>query len=211
MTWNSSATASSCWSTRPRSICWPGPRSTSSRIWSAPPSRCATRTRPRPAAAAAPSPSDPPRQLLRIATWNVNSVRSRIGQLTSWLRAGKPDIVLLQELKCVADGFPRLEIEDLGYNLVLVGQKTYNGVAILSRFPMTVEAESLAGGDGSDSQARYVEAVIEPGPRVVRALSVYVPNGNPAPGEKLAYKLASLDPLPEQPKAPHPHPHPLVI
>ena len=149
--------------------------------------------------------------MIRIATWNVNSVRSRIGQLTSWLRAGKPDIVLLQELKCVADGFPRLEIEDLGYNLVLVGQKTYNGVAILSRFPMTVEAESLAGGDGSDVQARYVEAVIEPGPRVVRAVSVYVPNGNPAPGEKFAYKLAWLDRLRERARALLAYEEPLVI
>ena len=96
--------------------------------------------------------------MIRVATWNVNSIRSRIGHLTKWLRAGKPDVVLLQEIKVQAEGFPRMEIEDLGYNLAIVGQKTYNGVAILSRHKMTIEAENLPG-DKKDEQSRYVEAI----------------------------------------------------
>src|SRR5579871_6052051 len=97
---------------------------------------------------------------VRVAAWNVNSVRSRIVHLAGWLKAVKPDVVLLQELKVLNEGFPRLEVEDLGYNLAIVGQKTYNGVAILSRHPMTVEATRLPGA-ADDEQARYVEALIQ--------------------------------------------------
>jgi exodeoxyribonuclease III len=132
--------------------------------------------------------------VIRVAAWNVNSVRSRIGHLTSWLRAGKPDLVLLQELKSLSDGFPRMEVEDLGYNLAIVGQKTYNGVAILSRHPMTVEAERLPGDD-KDEHARYVEAVVEADGKVLRVASIYLPNGNPVDSDKYPYKLAWLDRL----------------
>src|SRR5882672_589913 len=98
---------------------------------------------------------------MRIATWNVNSVKTRIAPLLDWLRSSRPDIVMLQEIKCLADDFPRLEIEDLGYNIAAVGQKSYNGVALLSRHPMTVERTALPG-DVGDAHARYVEVVVEP-------------------------------------------------
>ncbi len=131
---------------------------------------------------------------VRVAAWNVNSVRSRIVHLAGWLKAVKPDVVLLQELKVMNEGFPRLEVEDLGYNLAIVGQKTYNGVAILSRHPMTVEATRLPGDD-KDEHARYVEALIEAGGKVLRVASIYLPNGNPVDSDKFPYKLAFLDRL----------------
>jgi exodeoxyribonuclease-3 len=148
--------------------------------------------------------------LIRVATWNVNSVRSRIGHLTAWLKNFHPDVALLQELKCTAEDFPRLEVEDLGYNLAIVGQKTYNGVAILSRHPMTVELERLPEGTGDD-HARYVEALIQPGKRILRVASIYLPNGNPAPGEKYTYKLAWLARLHRHAAALLAHEEPVVL
>lgn len=138
--------------------------------------------------------------MIRIATWNVNSIKARIGLVTDWLREAKPDIALLQELKCQEDALPRLELEDLGYNVAAVGQKSYNGVAILSRYPLTVERTALPG-DESDTQARYIEALVDaPGPadggrQVLRVASIYLPNGNPVSSDKFAYKLAWLDRL----------------
>ena len=93
---------------------------------------------------------------MRIATWTVNSVKIRLPQLLEWLRTDKPDIVLLQEIKCVNDAFPAMEIEELGYNLALHGEKTYNGVAILSKFPLSDITRGLQGDD-ADMQARYIE------------------------------------------------------
>jgi exodeoxyribonuclease-3 len=141
--------------------------------------------------------------LLRIATWNVNSVKARIVNLLHWLAQAQPDVVMIQEIKVSTADFPRLEIEDLGYNVAVVGQKTYNGVALLSKHPMTVE-ETRLPGDESDEQARYIEALIEAtatkgGKRtVLRAVSVYVPNGNPVESDKFPYKLAWLDRLHER-------------
>jgi exodeoxyribonuclease-3 len=138
--------------------------------------------------------------LVRIASWNVNSVKAHIANVLTWLRAAKPDVVLMQETKVTDDAFPRLEIEDLGYNLAVVGQKTYNGVAILSKHPLTMEIAALPGGDG-DSHARYVEGLIEvprgsgTGHEVVRVASIYLPNGNPANTDKFPYKLAWMERL----------------
>jgi exodeoxyribonuclease-3 len=132
--------------------------------------------------------------LIRVASWNINSVRMRIGHLMEWLRHGKPDVVLLQEIKCLTEGFPRLEVEDLGYNLAIVGQRSYNGVAILSRHPMTIEAERLPGFV-DDEPARYVEAIIQTGRKILRVASLYAPNGNPTASDKFGYKLAWLDRL----------------
>ncbi len=132
--------------------------------------------------------------MIRIASWNVNSVRSRIGLVLGWLREARPDVVLLQEIKCQTEGFPRLEVEDLGYNLAIVGQKSYNGVAILSRHPMTVEAERLPGFV-EDEPARYVEGLVQAEGKVVRVASIYLPNGNPADSDKYPYKLAWLERL----------------
>jgi exodeoxyribonuclease III len=123
--------------------------------------------------------------LIKLATWNVNSVKARLGHLTRWLEAAKPDIVCLQELKCQADDFPALEIKALGYFAEVTGQKSYNGVAILSREKATEVVRALPG-DKSDEQARYIEATIGG----LRIASVYLPNGNPAPGDKFDYKLA---------------------
>ncbi len=131
--------------------------------------------------------------LLRIATWNVNSVRQRIGHLLDYLREAGPDVLCLQEIKCLDEAFPRMEIEELGYNIETHGQKTFNGVAILSKRPFEV-ARGLPG-DENDVQSRYVEAVIPTAGGVVRVASVYLPNGNPVGSEKYPYKLAFMERL----------------
>jgi exodeoxyribonuclease III len=130
---------------------------------------------------------------LRIATWNVNSVRQRLGHLLGYLRETSPDALCLQELKCLDEAFPRAEVEDLGYNVATHGQKGFNGVAILAKRPFEV-VRGLPG-DESDAQSRYIEAIIPAGDGVVRLASIYLPNGNPAPGEKYDYKLAFMDRL----------------
>jgi exodeoxyribonuclease-3 len=130
-----------------------------------------------------------------VATWNVNSVKARLPTVLAWLDEAKPDVVCLQEIKCEDDAFPRLEFEDRGYNVRTHGQKTYNGVAILSKLPIEETREGLPGGDESDTHSRYIEAVIaaESGP--VRVASIYLPNGNPIGGKKFAYKLAWFERL----------------
>jgi exodeoxyribonuclease-3 len=128
---------------------------------------------------------------VKIATWNVNSIKARLPNALAWLREFGPDVVLLQETKCVDDAFPRLEIEDLGYNLVLHGQKTYNGVAILSKSPIEDVVAGLPGS-AEDDQARYVEATVY---GKLRVASLYLPNGNPIDTPKFAYKLAWMDRL----------------
>ncbi|MFZ1416176.1 MAG: exodeoxyribonuclease III [Defluviicoccus sp.] len=128
--------------------------------------------------------------MLTIATWNVNSIKVRLPHLLQWLASFRPDIVLLQETKVIDEAFPRLEIEDAGYNAATVGQKTYNGVAVLSRQPIDVLAKALPGDD-SDEQARYLE-VFTAGFRVA---SIYVPNGNPVESAKFPYKLGWLERL----------------
>jgi exodeoxyribonuclease-3 len=132
--------------------------------------------------------------LVKIATWNVNSVKARLPNVLNWLKEAAPDVVMLQEIKCQTDAFPRTEIEDLGYNCAVVGQKSYNGVAILSRSPLEDITERLPGGEGDD-HARYVEAVTSFGSSVIRVASIYLPNGNPVDTEKYPYKLAWLERL----------------
>ncbi len=130
--------------------------------------------------------------MVTVATWNVNSIRQREAACADWLRRVAPDVLCLQELKCESKGFPRVTFEDLGYNCAVVGQKSFNGVAILSRFPID---ETIVGlpGDPSDEQARYIEAVISlPGGKATRVASIYAPNGNPAPSPKFDYKLQWL-------------------
>ena len=130
---------------------------------------------------------------MRIATWNVNSVRQRIGHLLDYLKDVAPDALCLQEIKCVDGQFPRAEVEALGYNVETHGQKGFNGVAILSKRPFEV-ARGLPGDD-ADVQSRYIEGVIPTDTGVVRLASVYLPNGNPPDSEKYPYKLAFLDRL----------------
>lgn len=121
---------------------------------------------------------------MKIATWNVNSIKARLPNVLDWLKTADPDVVLLQEIKTVDDGFPRLEIEELGYQCAVHGQKSYNGVAILSKRGLEDVSARLAGDD-ADEQARYLEATVGG----VRVATIYLPNGNPADSEKYPYKL----------------------
>ncbi len=129
---------------------------------------------------------------MKITTWNVNSVGARLQHLRDYLQKAAPDVALLQELKCVEEAFPRMEIEDLGYNIALSGQKSYNGVAILSKHPIEDITTKLPGDD-SDVEARYIEAVV----KNVRVASVYVPNGMEVGHDKFQYKLRFLKRLRE--------------
>ena len=122
--------------------------------------------------------------MTKIATWNVNSVKARLPHLLRWLKDSAPDVALLQEIKTEEAGFPESEIGDLGYNAAVVGQKTYNGVALLSRRPIEIEHATLPG-DPDDAQARYLEAVTGN----LRVASIYLPNGNPVDSDKFPYKL----------------------
>jgi exodeoxyribonuclease-3 len=130
---------------------------------------------------------------LRIATWNVNSVRQRLSHLLAYLKEASPDALCLQELKCQDEAFPRAEVEELGYNVATHGQKGFNGVAILAKRPF--EATRGLPGDSTDEQSRYIEAVLPTERGVVRLASIYLPNGNPAPGDKYTYKLAFMNRL----------------
>src|SRR5690242_16173544 len=137
---------------------------------------------------------------MKIATWNVNSVRMRVESVVAWLKEAAPDVVCLQELKCTDEQFPKEAFESLGYNCAVHGQKTYNGVAILSKRPMEDVTPRLIGDD-ADDHARYLEAVIAGEKGVVRVATIYAPNGNPQPGPKFDYKLAWLERLRRRAKA----------
>lgn len=128
---------------------------------------------------------------MRIAAWNVNSVNARLATVLAWLDRAAPDVVCMQEIKCEDAKFPRAEIEALGYNVAVHGQKTYNGVAVLSKTPIEDAAPRLPG-DESDEQARYLECVIAGPSGPVRVASLYAPNGNPVDTPKFPYKLAWL-------------------
>jgi exodeoxyribonuclease-3 len=129
-----------------------------------------------------------------IATWNVNSIKIRVENTLAWLAERQPDVLCLQELKCVDEAFPREPFEAAGYNIAIHGQKTYNGVAILSKRPLEDVTPRLPG-DEADEQARYLEAVISTGSGALRIGSLYLPNGNPVGTEKFTYKLAWMDRL----------------
>lgn len=128
---------------------------------------------------------------MRIATWNINNVNLRLPLLLAWLDATKPDVVALQELKSTEDDFPARELERAGYGALVVGQKTWNGVALLARDIEPILVRRTLPGDSADKQARYVEAAVNG----VIVTSVYAPNGNPWPGDKFAYKLAWFERL----------------
>lgn len=125
---------------------------------------------------------------IKIASWNVNSIKARLENLIIWLKESAPDIVFLQELKCVEEAFPYEQIGDLGYNMAVNGQKSYNGVAILSKFPISDIKKTLPNlYDDNDDHARYIEAVIDLKHTAVRVASIYVPNGGAEllPGQKV--------------------------
>ncbi|MGX1196308.1 exodeoxyribonuclease III [Parvibaculum sp. MBR-TMA-1.3b-4.2] len=146
---------------------------------------------------------------MKIATFNVNSVKARLGNLKDWLDEAQPDIACLQEIKCVDDAFPKSDIEALGYNVAVHGQKTYNGVAILSRHPLEDVTAGLPG-DKSDEQARYLEAVVSIDGGAVRVASIYLPNGNGG-DEKYAYKLKWMDRLIDHARGLLAYEEPLVL
>ncbi|MEY5038163.1 MAG: exodeoxyribonuclease [Pseudomonadota bacterium] len=125
---------------------------------------------------------------MKLATFNINGIKARIEALPAWLAAAQPDVVCLQEIKSVDEGFPREMFEAMGYRVETHGQKSFNGVAILSKLPLEDVTRGLPGDD-SDEQARWIEATVI-GKRAVRVCGLYLPNGNPAPGPKYDYKLA---------------------
>jgi exodeoxyribonuclease-3 len=131
---------------------------------------------------------------MKLATWNVNSVKVRVDAARDWLKEAQPDVVCLQEIKTTDDSFPAEAFESLGYNCAVHGQKTYNGVAILSKRPMEDVTPRLPGGD-DDDHARYIEAIVPGDKGVVRVASIYAPNGNPIGTDKFKYKLAWMDRL----------------
>ena len=131
---------------------------------------------------------------MRIATWNVNSIKQRLEPLLRWLGEEQPDVVCLQETKCVDDAFPREAIESLGYNVAVHGQRAFNGVAILSKLPFDSVTPRLPGDDGDD-HARFIEATVGAASGVARIASIYLPNGNPANTDKYPYKIRWMDRL----------------
>lgn len=133
-------------------------------------------------------------QPITIATFNINSIKARLPNLLAWLRESPVDILLLQELKCVEEAFPAMELEDLGYNLAIHGQKTYNGVAICSKYPLDDITRGLPEGDGDD-HARYIEAVVSLPGSAMRVASAYVPNGQDVSSDKFPYKLRFFERL----------------
>jgi exodeoxyribonuclease-3 len=131
---------------------------------------------------------------MRIATWNVNSIKQRVENAVAWLSERRPDIVCLQETKCVDAAFPREPFEALGYNVAIHGQKTFNGVAILSKLPFDEVSMGLPGDDGDD-HARFIEAVVSVKGGALRVASIYLPNGNPTGTDKYQYKLKWMERL----------------
>jgi len=146
---------------------------------------------------------------MRLATWNVNSVNARLETVLAWFEAASPDVAVLQEIKCIDEKFPTEAFERLGYNVAVHGQKTYNGVAMLSKTPMEDIRKGLPG-DETDEQARYIEAVVS-GATPVRVIGIYLPNGNPIGTEKFAYKLAWMDRLNRHVRTLLPLEEPMVI
>ncbi len=130
---------------------------------------------------------------MKIATFNINGIKARAEALPAWLDEANPDVVVLQEIKSVDEAFPREIFEDRGYNVETHGQKSFNGVAILSKLPLEDVTRGLPGDDG-DEQARWIEATVV-GKTALRVCGLYLPNGNPAPGPKYDYKLAWMERL----------------
>ena len=125
---------------------------------------------------------------MRIATWNINGIKARIDGLLAWLKETQPDVVCLQEIKSVNEGFPAADIEALGYSVAVHGQKGFNGVALLSKAGLEDVHRGLPG-DPDDPQSRYIEAVVRGAKGIVRVGGLYLPNGNPLGTEKFDYKL----------------------
>ena len=135
---------------------------------------------------------------VKIASFNINGIKARANALTTWLRDAQPDVALLQEIKSLSENFPSDLFKDLGYNVAVNGQKSFNGVAILSKMPIEDIVTRLPG-DSEDDQARWLEVTIV-GNQAIRMCNLYLPNGNPAPGPKYDYKLSWMRRLHEKAK-----------
>lgn len=131
---------------------------------------------------------------MKIATFNVNSIKARVETVLTWFKQANPDVACLQEIKCETNAFPAFELEALGYNCAVLGQKTYNGVALVSKHKIEDVQLGLPGAD-DDDQARYIEGTIVTNDGAVRVASIYAPNGNPADSDKYPYKLKWMDRL----------------
>ena len=136
---------------------------------------------------------------MKIATFNINGIKARAEALPRWLDEAQPDVVLLQEIKSVDENFPRELFEERGYNVETHGQKSFNGVAILSKLPLEDVTRGLPGDD-DDEQARWIEATIV-GKKALRICGLYLPNGNPVPGPKYDYKLSWMERLYDRARA----------
>ena len=131
---------------------------------------------------------------MKIASFNINGIKARVQALPDWLDEAQPDVVVLQEIKSIDENFPRELFEDKGYTVETHGQKSVNGVAILSKLPIEDISRGLPGDD-EDEQARWIEATVIGDKTAVRVCGLYLPNGNPAPGPKYDYKLAWMERL----------------
>ena len=144
---------------------------------------------------------------LKLATFNVNGIGTRLPHLLAWLEREQPDIVALQELKAVDDAFPAAQLEQAGYGAIWQGERSWNGVALLGRGAVPVESRRGLPGDRSDGQSRYLEAAIHG----VVVAGLYLPNGNPQPGPKFDYKLKWMDRLRRHAQALVELPHPVAL
>ena len=135
---------------------------------------------------------------MKVASFNINGIKARTNALITWLREAQPDVALLQEIKSVSENFPSDLFKDLGYNVAVNGQKSFNGVAILSKLPIEDIVTRLPG-DSEDDQARWLEVTIV-GNQAIRMCNLYLPNGNPTPGPKYDYKLSWMRRLHEKAK-----------
>lgn len=144
---------------------------------------------------------------MKIATFNVNGIKTRLPNLLEWLAREQPDVACLQELKALDSAFPKAQLLEAGYHALWKGQRSWNGVAILSRGAPPVEIRRELPGDASDEQSRYLEAAVNG--LVVACL--YLPNGNPQPGPKFDYKLAWFDRLIAHARSLYASGHPVVL
>lgn len=133
---------------------------------------------------------------MKVTTWNINGVKARLESALAYLKQEQPDVICLQEIKSVTEGFPSEAFEELGYHCAVHGQKGFNGVAILSKLPLEEAKTGLPGND-ADDQSRFIEAVISVPSGIVKVASIYAPNGNPIGTEKFLYKLGWLQRLRE--------------
>lgn len=144
---------------------------------------------------------------MKIATFNINGVNGRLDALIGWLDAEAPDVVCLQELKTPTSSFPQAKLEQAGYGAIWIGEKAYNGVAILARGQTPIEVRRGLPGDPKDRQSRYLEAAVDG----VLVACLYLPNGNPQPGPKFDYKLAWFERLISHATSYASRPEPIVM